>query len=65
MNYFLRKLNVSTEKGYIVTDINMKTNVEGIYAAGDIVNKSLKQIVTACSDGAIAATNVIKSLNSK
>ncbi len=65
MNYFLRKLNVSTEKGYIVTDINMKTNEEGIYAAGDIVNKSLKQIVTACSDGAIAATNVIKSLNSK
>ena len=42
--------------GYIVTDENMETNVPGVYAAGDVRHKLLRQIVTACSDGAIAAT---------
>ena len=42
----------------------MMTNVEGVYAAGDIVDKPLRQIVTACSDGAIAATFIIRHLNS-
>ena len=40
----------------------MKTNVEGVFAAGDIRDKALRQIVTACSDGAIAATECIKYL---
>lgn len=43
--------------GYILTDENMKTNVAGVFAAGDIRKKSLRQIVTAASDGAIAAYN--------
>lgn len=41
-------------KGYIVTDEDCKTNVEGIYAVGDIRVKSLRQIITAAADGAIA-----------
>jgi len=42
--------------GYIVTDEKCATNVEGVYAAGDIREKHYRQIVTAVSDGAIAAT---------
>lgn len=43
--------------GYIVTNENMETNIEGVYVAGDLRPKSLRQIVTAVSDGAIAATS--------
>jgi len=41
--------------GYIVTDEDMATSLDGVYAAGDIRQKGLRQIITACSDGAIAA----------
>ena len=44
------------EKGYIVTDDEMRTKTPGLFAAGDTRQKHLRQIVTACSDGAIAAT---------
>ena len=44
--------------GYIPTDENMKTDIEGIYAAGDLRPKMLRQVVTAVADGAIAATAV-------
>jgi thioredoxin reductase (NADPH) len=45
------------EAGYIITDDNMQTNISGVYAAGDIRMKSLRQVITACADGAIAATD--------
>ncbi len=48
------------EYGYIPTDENMRTNIDGVYAAGDIRPKLLRQLVTAVSDGAIAATNAEK-----
>ena len=51
---------VETEKGYIVTDKNQQTNVSGVYAAGDVCIKDLRQVVTAVSDGAIAATSAEK-----
>lgn len=51
--------------GYIITDDKMQTNISGVYAAGDIRNTSLRQIVTACSDGAIAATNILNYLKTK
>ncbi len=44
------------EQGYVITDSNQKTNVDGVYAAGDLCIKNLRQVVTAVSDGAIAAT---------
>ena len=44
--------------GYIPTDENMKTDIEGVYAAGDLRPKMLRQVVTAVADGAIAATAV-------
>lgn len=43
------------DKGYIKTDEDMKTNIAGVYAAGDLRVKSLRQVVTAAADGAIAA----------
>lgn len=43
------------ERGYIKTDENMKTTIPGVYAAGDVRVKSLRQVVTATADGAIAA----------
>lgn len=51
------------ENGYIKVDKNMSTSVLGIYGAGDVTNSKLKQIVTACSDGALAANSAIKYLN--
>ena len=51
---------IELENGYIVTDKNQKTNIDGIYAAGDVCIKNLRQVVTAVSDGAIAATSAEK-----
>ncbi|WP_066503654.1 thioredoxin-disulfide reductase [Abyssisolibacter fermentans] len=53
------------ERGYIITDANMKTNIEGVFAAGDCRVKSLRQVVTASADGAIAATQAEKYIEDK
>ena len=50
------------EMGYIITDENMHTNIPGVFAAGDVRRKLLRQIVTAAADGAIAATAAEKYL---
>ncbi len=55
-------LNVDTEKGYISTNKSQETNVEGFYAAGDITNNELKQIITAASQGAVAANTSYRTL---
>jgi thioredoxin reductase (NADPH) len=51
--------------GYILTDENLKTNIDGVYAAGDIRPKPLRQLVTAVSDGALAATAIEKYVEDK
>ena len=48
------------EAGYVVTDRVQKTNVDGVYAAGDVCIKPLRQVVTAVGDGALAATELEK-----
>lgn len=48
------------EHGYIITDSEQKTNIEGVYAAGDVCIKPLRQVVTATGDGALAATELEK-----
>ena len=48
------------EQGYITTDAGQRTSVEGVYAAGDVCIKPLRQVVTATSDGALAATELEK-----
>ena len=51
--------------GYIVTDQNLMTSVGGVFAGGDVIKKSLRQIVTAGSDGAICATSAFNFCNYK
>lgn len=57
-NVLSSKLGVDCdEKGYVKVDRAMKTNIEGIFAAGDLTNTSLRQLITASADGAIAANS--------
>ncbi|MFA4915850.1 MAG: thioredoxin-disulfide reductase [Syntrophales bacterium] len=56
------------ENGYIVVDSHMKTSTEGIFACGDCINKLLRQVITACGDGATAAFSAqlyVESLEGK
>ena len=54
-----------TDAGYIQTDCNMRTNIDGVFAIGDIRNTPLRQVITACSDGAISATKAFEYIKSK
>lgn len=51
---------IDMEKGYIITDENMNTNIPGVYAAGDLRVKDVRQAITASADGAIAAVSAEK-----
>ncbi|MED1664840.1 thioredoxin-disulfide reductase [Brevibacillus laterosporus] len=53
----VKNLGITNEGGYIPTDELMRTNVEGVFAAGDVREKLLRQVVTATGDGSIAAQN--------
>lgn len=61
-SYLLNGLNVN-ENGNVIVGEDLTTNKEGVFVAGDIRVKSLRQVVTAVSDGAIAATQAIRYLN--
>ena len=63
-NELFKDLVELDERGYIVTDNDMRTKTAGLFAAGDTRQKSLRQIVTACADGAQAATSAHEYLNS-
>ena len=54
---------IDMEGGYIITDEEMRTNIPGVFAVGDIRKKSLYQVVTAVADGAIAAVNADKYID--
>lgn len=56
---FLKHLDILDKNGYIIVDENRKTSIPGVVAAGDVIAKSLYQVVTAVSDGAIAAQSII------
>ena len=55
---------IDTDRDYIVSDETMKTSVEGVFVAGDVRVKELRQVVTAVNDGAIAAINARKYVES-
>jgi thioredoxin reductase (NADPH) len=55
-------VEIDMKDGYIVTDEEMHTNIPGVFAAGDVRYKKLRQVVTAAADGAIAATEAKKFL---
>ncbi len=52
-----------TKEGFIQTDRQMQTNIRGVYAAGDVRDTPLRQIITAASDGAVAATSAVNYIN--
>lgn len=58
-----KKLINSDDKGYIIAKEDCKTNIKNIFVAGDTRTKTLRQLVTATSDGAIAATEAIKYIS--
>jgi thioredoxin reductase (NADPH) len=62
---FLSPLNVKTDKGFILVDNAMMSSEPGLFAAGDIVSKALRQVVTAAGDGANASTGVLSYLRKK
>ncbi|MUK89106.1 thioredoxin-disulfide reductase [Ornithinibacillus sp. L9] len=55
-----KSLGITNDEGYIPTNEHMETNIPGVFAAGDIREKTLRQIVTATGDGSIAAEAVQK-----
>ncbi|MBQ1632340.1 MAG: thioredoxin-disulfide reductase [Clostridia bacterium] len=54
-----------TENGSVITDERMETSIKGVFAAGDVRNTPLRQVVTACADGAIAATYALEAARVK
>ena len=64
-NSFYENLEICNEKGFVQVDKNMKTSLPGVFAAGDIIEKDVYQIITAQSEGAIAAISVFNYLNYK
>ena len=56
----IRGLAELNEQGYVITDRSQRTDVEGLYAAGDVCVKPLRQVVTAVGEGALAATELEK-----
>ncbi len=62
---FKCNVDIKRDNGYIITDNNFETDVEGIYAVGDIIKKDMYQIVSAISEGATAATHIARKLTKK
>ncbi len=54
-----------TEQGYVKTDHTQKTSIDGVFGAGDVCDKTLRQVVTAVADGAVAATSMERELSAK
>jgi thioredoxin reductase (NADPH) len=61
---FIKDLGITNQYGYVVANEKMETAVPGIYAAGDVTVKQIRQVITAASDGAIAAQNALKYIES-
>ena len=60
---FVKDLGITDENGYIITNELMETKIDGIYAAGDVRQKVLRQVVTATNDGAIVGQQVGQKLS--
>lgn len=60
---FLKDKLEKNPNGYIITDYKMQTSQSGVFACGDVIRKSLYQVVTACGEGATAATSAEKHID--
>ena len=56
-----KKLNIKFDGDFVEVNKKQETNIKGVFAAGDITNNPLKQIITACSEGAVAADSAHKN----
>lgn len=64
LSQFLKGVIELDDYGFVITDENLQTNIPGIFAAGDIRSKKIRQIITACAEGAIAALNAYHYIES-
>ena len=64
INQPFSNLNITNDEGYVETNENMETKISGVFAAGDIRAKNLRQIVTASSDGSVAAESAQEYIDS-
>ena len=55
--------NYDKEHDYIKVNNNLETSIKDVYACGDVIKKELYQLITASSDGAVVANNIIKNIN--
>lgn len=60
MSQFAQNLGICNTNGYILVNNQMETSIQGVFSAGDVIDKKIRQVVTACNDGAIAAQYVSK-----
>ncbi len=60
-----KELGIELENGFVKVDKEQKTNVNGLFAAGDVTNNPLKQIVTAAGEGAIAANQAFREIQNE
>ena len=58
----VQDLGILNERGYVLVDDDRQTKIPGIYAAGDVIDKNLRQVITACNDGAIAAQHAFHKI---
>ena len=56
--YYMKQLE--KDKGFIIVDDECMTNIENVYACGDVIKKSVYQLTTAASEGTIVAYSIIK-----
>jgi thioredoxin reductase (NADPH) len=61
---FVKHLGITTNYGYIKVNEKMETKIPGILSCGDVNDKQIRQVVTAVGDGAVAAQNALKYLES-
>lgn len=61
---FVKDLGITNQWGYVIANEKMETAIPGIYAAGDVIVKQIRQVITAAADGAIAAQNALKYIES-
>lgn len=61
---FVKDLGITDDHGYIITDETMQTKITGLYAAGDVRQKILRQVVTATNDGAVAGQQIAHYIES-